>query len=98
MAFLAISDIIGYLVSILIMLLIVQFVISLLFSFNVIDRYNELAGGIYRGVNALLAPLLRPIQRLMPDTGAIDFSPLVLLMLAKVVQILLNHAAAASLQ
>ena len=98
MAFLAISDIIGYLISILIMLVIVQFVISLLFSFNVIDRYNELAGGIYRGINALLAPLLRPIQRIMPDTGPMDFSPLVLIMLAKVVQILLQYAAAASMQ
>ena len=98
MAFLAISDIIGYLISILIMLVIVQFVISLLFSFNVIDRYNELAGGIYRGINSLLAPLLRPIQRFMPDTGPLDFSPLVLIMLAKVVQILLQYAAAASMQ
>ncbi len=97
MAFLAISEIIGYLVSILIMLVIVQFVISLLFSFNVIDRYNEIAGAIFRAVNALLNPILRPIQRLMPDTGAIDFSPLVLIMLAKVVQILLNYAAAASM-
>lgn len=97
MAFLAISEIIGYLVSILIMLVIIQFVISLLFSFNVIDRYNEIAGGILRAINALLNPILRPIQRLMPDTGAIDFSPLVLIMLAKVVQILLNYAAAASM-
>ena len=98
MAFLAISDIIGYLISILIMLVIVQFVISLLFSFNVIDRYNELAGGILRGITALLNPILRPIQRIMPDTGPMDFSPLVLIMVAKVVQIILERAAMASMQ
>ena len=98
MVLLAISDIIGYLISILIMLVIVQFVISLLFSFNVIDRYNELAGGIFRGINALLNPILRPIQRIMPDTGPMDFSPLVLIMLAKVVQIILERAAMASMQ
>ena len=97
MVFLALVDIIGYLTSILIMLVVVQFVLSLLFSFNVIDQRSEWAGGLWRAVNALLNPVLRPIQRLMPDTGPIDFSPMVLIVLLTVLQKVLGAMAAASL-
>ena len=97
MVILALIDIVGYLISILIMLVVVQFVISLLFSFNVVDPRNELAGGLLRAVNALLNPVLRPIQRLMPDTGVIDFSPMVLIVLLTVLQKILGAVAAASL-
>lgn len=97
MVFLALVDIIGYLTSILIMLVVVQFVLSLLFSFNVIDQRSEWAGGLWRAVNALLNPVLRPIQRLMPDTGPIDFSPMVLIVLLTVLQKILGAMAAASL-
>ena len=97
MVILALVDIIGYLISILIMLVVVQFVVSLLFSFNVVDPRNELAGGLLRAINALLAPVLRPIQRFMPDTGAIDFSPMVLMVLLTVLQKILAAVAMASM-
>ncbi len=97
MVILALIDIVGYLISILIMLVVVQFVISLLFSFNVVDPRNELAGGLLRAVNALLNPVLRPIQRLMPDTGVIDFSPMVLIVLLTVLQKILGAVAIASM-
>ena len=97
MVVLALVDIVGYLISILIMLVVVQFVISLLFSFNVVDPRNELAGGLMRAINALLAPVLRPIQRFMPDTGAIDFSPMVLMVLLTVLQKILAAVAMASM-
>ena len=97
MVILALIDIVGYLISILIMLVIVQFVLSLLFSFNVVDPRNELAGGLLRAVNALLNPVLRPIQRLMPDTGVIDFSPMVLIVLLTVLQKILGAVAIASM-
>ena len=97
MVILALIDIVGYLISILIMLVVVQFVISLRFSFNVVDPRNELAGGLLRAVNALLNPVLRPIQRLMPDTGVIDFSPMVLIVLLTVLQKILGAVAIASM-
>ena len=37
----------------------------------------------------LTAPVLRPVQRIMPDTGGIDFSPLVVLVLIQLLRILL---------
>lgn len=73
-----------------IFLVIVQFVIGLLFSFNVVSPSNDFLMQVYRSINALLEPILRPIRRIMPDTGAIDFSPLVLILLLNIMAIVLN--------
>jgi YggT family protein len=91
--FFTLYQIVGYLISIVIILVIVQFVISLLFAFNVVSMHNQWAAAIYRSVNALLEPVLRPIRRIMPDTGAIDFSPLVLIVLLNIVNIVLRNLA-----
>ena len=96
MLFITLSQIIGYLISIIIILVIVQFVISLLFAFNVLSMQNQWAAAIYRSVNALLEPILRPIRRVMPDTGAIDFSPLVLIVLLNIINIVLRNLAISS--
>ena len=95
MLFSMLSQIVGYLISIVILLVIVQFVISLLFAFNVVSMHNQWAAAIYRSVNALLEPILRPIRRIMPDTGAIDFSPLVLIVLLNIVNIVFANLALA---
>lgn len=90
---LTLLQIVGYLISIVVTLVIVQFVMSLLISFNVINMHNDFVAAIWRAVNALLDPLLRPIRRFMPDTGAIDFSPMVLIIVLQIVQIVLRNAA-----
>ncbi len=94
----ALTDIVGYLISILVMLVIVQFVLSLLLSFNVVSTSNQLVDGLWRGINALLNPVLRPIQRIMPDTGAIDFSPMVLIIGLQILRKILVALAVASTQ
>ena len=88
MLFAMLSDIVGYLIYIIIVLVIVQFVLSLLVAFNVVNMRNQWVSSIWRSINALLDPLLRPIRRLLPDTGAIDFSPLVLIVLLNIVNII----------
>lgn len=95
MLLLTLSQIVGYLVSIIIFLVIVQFAISLLMSFNVLSRQNEVVIAIYSSVNALLEPLLAPVRKIMPNTGAIDFSPLVLIVGLNVLNIVLRNAAQA---
>lgn len=97
MLLLTLSQIVGYVVSIIIVLVIVQFVLSLLISFNVVNMHNDFVAAIWRSVNALLDPLLKPIRRIMPNTGAIDFSPLVLIVLLNIVQIVLTNLAVASI-
>ena len=97
MLLLTLSQIVSYVVTIVIVLVIVQFVLSLLISFNVVNMHNDFVAAIWRAVNALLDPILNPIRRIMPNTGAIDFSPLVLIVLLNILQIVLRNAAVASL-
>jgi len=42
-------------------------------------------------VQTLTAPLLGPIRRILPHMGGIDFSPLILLILAQVAMMILRH-------
>jgi len=87
---LALINIIGYVINIIIVIVIVQFVISLLFMFNVISPQNQFASGMYQSLNMILDPLLRPIKRILPDTGMIDFSPIVLIIGLNILQQLLG--------
>lgn len=73
-------DIVVMLTNVLVMLIIVQFVIGLLFAFNVVSPSNEFLRQVYDSINRLLDPVLRPIRNIMPNTGTIDFSPLVLIL------------------
>ena len=86
----ALIQIIALITNVVVMLVIVQFVIGLLFAFNVVNARNEVLNQIYRSINALLEPVLGPIRRVMPDTGAIDFSPLVLILLLQILLIILS--------
>ena len=40
-------------------------------------------------IDRLVEPMLRPIRQVMPSTGALDFSPLVLIILVQLVTTLL---------
>ena len=96
----AIADIVGYLINILVTIIIVQFVLSLLISFNVVNLHNQFVAAIWQAVNALLEPILGPVRRMMrrilPDTGALDFSPLVLIIGLTVLMKILTYVAYAS--
>ena len=83
-------QIIEMLTSVFVMLIIIQFIIGLLFAFNVVGR-NEFLMSFYDGINRLLDPVLRPIRNLLPQTGMIDFSPLVLIILMNVILIVLGN-------
>lgn len=89
-------QIVELLTNVLVMLIIVQFVIGLLFAFNVINSSNEFVMAIYRSINSLLEPVLAPIRRIMPNTGAIDFSPLVLIIALQIMLIVLTNVAVAA--
>lgn len=85
----ALIDILGYLIGILTTIIIVQFVLSLLLAFNVISLSNNIVAAVWQSLNMILDPFLKPIRRIMPDTGMIDFSPMVLIILLSIIQRLL---------
>ncbi|WP_420606716.1 YggT family protein [Novosphingopyxis sp.] len=86
-------QIVELLSNILITVVIVQFVLSLLIAFNVVSMSNQFVAAIYQSLNAILDPVLRPIRRIMPDTGMIDFSPIVLIFALRVLMIILSGIA-----
>ena len=86
------------LMSVIKTVVIVQFVLYLLIQFNVIDMHSPLVSALWQGLNAILDPILNPIRRMMPHTGAIDFSPLVLLVLLQIVAIILSYLGSLAYQ
>ena len=74
------------------MLLIVWFIVGLLFAFNVVSPRNQFAGAVHDALTRLFEPALRPLRRIMPDTGAIDFSPMVFLMILNAIGYILQGA------
>lgn len=95
MLFFTLYQIVDYLVNIIVFVVIVQFVLSLLIAFNVVNMHNQFVAAIYQALNAILEPMLRPIRRIMPSTGAIDFSPMVLIIGLTILQIILGNLARA---
>jgi YggT family protein len=90
---LALISIIGYLATILSTVVIVQFILSLLLAFNVLSLSNNIVSATWESLNKILDPFLKPIRKIMPDTGMIDFSPMVLLIGLRIVQMLLMGLA-----
>jgi YggT family protein len=44
---------------------------------------------VRRTLDSIVRPMLEPIRRMMPRTGMVDFSPLVLIILIQVVEFIL---------
>lgn len=60
--------------------IIIQAVLSWLIAFNVVNYRNQIVAQIDTTLRALTEPVLAPIRRRMPNLGAIDISPIVLLL------------------
>lgn len=65
-------------------IIVAQFVLSILIAFNVVSRHAELVDSVWRALAAITDPIYRPIRRILPDTGAIDFSPMVVLIIIRI--------------
>ena len=89
----AIIDILIMLLWVLSIIIIVQAVLSWLVAFNVINTHNDFVRSLLYALDRMTAPLYRPIRKIMPDFGGIDFSPIVVLLLIWVLQRLLMGVA-----
>jgi YggT family protein len=86
----ALIEIGHYLLTILTWVIIIQVILSWLLAFNVLNTSSNGVRTIAIAIDRITAPLYRPIRRLLPDFGGIDFSPLVILILIQVLQKLLS--------
>lgn len=88
----ALIQVAHYLLWIVQLIIIVQVVISWLFAFNVLNTRSEGVRTFAVAIDRITAPMYRPIRRLLPDFGGIDFSPFVVWIIIQVLQMLLNGA------
>lgn len=82
------------LLSVLWWILIVQAILSWLIAFNVINTHNEFVRSVWNGLGTLTEPIYRPIRRVLPDFGALDVSPIVVLVGIAIVDTVLVRLAA----
>ena len=61
-------------------IIIVQAILSWLIAFNVINTSNDFVRQVWLALQRMTEPLYRPIRRILPDFGALDLSPMVVLL------------------
>jgi YggT family protein len=71
---------ISYLITLYTYIVIANVILSWLMAFGVVNPYNPTVRAIWQALNALVEPLLRPIRNILPNMGAVDLSPIVLLL------------------
>ena len=71
------SIIIGYVSTALFILFIAQ----MIFSIARISPYDPTWGPVVRFVYQITEPILEPIRRILPPTGMIDISPIIVLLI-----------------
>ena len=90
----ALFNIADYLLWILMWIIIIQVILSWLFAFNVLNTSSPGLRAFVEALNRITEPLYRPIRKLLPDFGGIDFSPLIVLILIQILMMLLDGAQA----
>ncbi len=78
--------IVDALLSVLWWIIVIQAILSWLFAFNVLNTSSQGVRAVATALERITAPLYRPIRRIMPDFGGLDFSPLVILLAIWVLQ------------
>ena len=82
----ALFSIIDMVLQVLVWIIIAQIIFSWLVAFRVIDTSNNFVRTLLDGLERLTAPLYRPIRKVMPDFGGIDFSPVVLILAIQILR------------
>lgn len=88
------SDIIFILLDVLSFVVIAHVIMSWLISFGILNPHQPIVATIWEGLDKLLEPIYSKIRQFMPNTGALDLSPLVLFIGIYIIRILvLNNFA-----
>ena len=77
-------------VWLIIAVVIVNAIISWLIAFDVLNIRNQTVYRIVSALDGVTEPMLRPIRRFIPNLGGIDISPIILIILLKALQIIVN--------
>jgi YggT family protein len=87
----AVLDIILLILQLYWWVMLIMVIMSWLISFNVINTRNQFVAGLWRVLNQLTEPLLRPIRRMMPNFSGLDISPIILFLLIFFIQAIIGY-------
>ena len=73
----AVLQTISMLLSIVWWIFLIMIIMSWLINFNVINTRNQFVEAVWRIVNQITEPILRPIRRIVPPVGGLDLSPII---------------------
>lgn len=79
-------EIIQVLLNVLWWIIVIQALLSILIAFNVINTRNNFVESLWRGLLTVTEPIYRPVRRVLPDFGALDFAPFVVLISISIIQ------------
>ncbi|KQS48071.1 MULTISPECIES: YggT family protein [unclassified Sphingomonas] len=77
----ALLQIVQLLLNLVWWVIVIQAVLSWLIAFNVINTHSDFVRTVWNALQKITEPLYRPIRRILPDFGALDLSPLVVLLI-----------------
>ena len=72
----------------------IMIIMSWLISFNVINTRNQFVNSVWRVLNQITEPILKPIRRIVPSVGGLDLSPLIVFVIIFFLQNLISFYAA----
>ena len=73
--------------------LIIYVILDWLIAFNVINMQSGAVRSVLTALDRITAPLYRPIRKIMPDFGGIDFSPIVVILALNILRKLVGGLA-----
>ena len=86
----ALLDIVQMLLWVLSIVIIAQAIFSWLVVFNVVNTRSDFVRAVWTALEKITEPMYRPIRKIMPDFGGIDFSPIVVLLLIWIISRLIG--------
>ena len=74
----AVLDVVLFVLDLYWYVVLAMIVMSWLIAFNVVNTRNQFVSQLWRILNQLTDPVLRPIRRILPNFSGLDLSPLIL--------------------
>lgn len=80
----------AYILDIVQWVFIIMIIMSWLISFNVINTRNQFVAQVWRILNQVTEPILRPIRRFVPNVGGLDLSPIIVFVIIYFLKVLIQ--------
>ena len=88
----AIINLLNAILQIYLVCIVAWTVLSTLISFKIVNAYQPFVRRLMLFLDKLCLPVLKPIQRVLPDLGGFDISPIIVILLITFLQDLLIHS------